>query len=159
MGLMDKFKGDNKKKSDKEELRPNMNEVTTADNGQAGDVPIKTDTEIEDMEKQIAEMKESKLIEEQKRAEKQAEVERIAKLNAEAQKQADAIEEQKATEHQAEQIRESYTVNDTSSSAFIQELQAEFQKVVLQIRPLEEHAIKIEDLLAEYGQKPIMPKD
>ncbi|MDC0041867.1 hypothetical protein OAJ50_04010 [Candidatus Nitrosopelagicus sp.] len=153
MGLMDKFKGDNKK-SDKEELRPNMNEVTKGD---VDIVPIKTDTEIEDMEKQIAEMKESKLIEEQKRAEKQAEVERIAKLNAEAQKQADAIEEkQKATEHQAEQIRES---NDTSSSAFIQELQAEFQKVVLQIRPLEEHAIKIEDLLAEYGQKPIMPKD
>lgn len=56
-----------------------------------------------------------------------------------------------------EQVAEKEITED--SEAFVQHLQNEFARVFRQMRPLEDHLVEIENLLAKYGQKPIVPKD
>jgi len=74
-----------------------------------------------------------------------------AKAEAEAQAEPEPIE--------VEQVAEKEIVVPQDSEAFVQHLQNEFARVFRQMRPLEDHLIEIENLLAKYGQKPDVPKD
>ena len=60
---------------------------------------------------------------------------------------------------ETQQVAEKEIAVPQDSEAFVQHLQNEFARVFRQMRPLEDHLIEIENLLAKYGQKPEVPKD